>query len=249
MEYDEIGQLKQKSLNGAVGAGIQNLNYSYNIRGWLEKINNPDDTNPSLTSTRKLNLGLYYNNVPTGFPATVKAQFNGNIAAIAWNTPEQTNALSPNVKQGYGFTYDGLNRMLTSTYGEGATFADNAGANDENVDYDKNGNIKILTRNKKGDGTSTINRQIDNLTYTYKNGGASNMLDRIDDAIAGAEGFSENVNLAIVKQADEYDYDANGNLIRDDNKGYNSIQYNYLNLPKRVGTTSQYILCDCCFVF
>ena len=31
MEYDETGQLKQKSLHGTVGNGIQNLNYSYNI--------------------------------------------------------------------------------------------------------------------------------------------------------------------------------------------------------------------------
>lgn len=127
-----------------MGSGIQNLNYSYNIRGWLEKINDPADVSPSLTSTRKLNLGLYYNTVSTGFPATVKAQFNGNIAVMAWNAPLKDETLSPAEKQGYGFTYDGQNRMRTSTYREGATFATNAGANNENVDYDLNGNIKTL---------------------------------------------------------------------------------------------------------
>ena len=52
----------------------------------------------------------------------------------------------------------------------------------------------------------------------------------------GANGFSE-----LVKQSVEYAYDLNGNLTSDANKGYNDIQYNSLNLPKRVGTTSQYI--------
>ena len=227
LDYNESGQLKQKSLHGAIGSGIQNLNYSYNIRGWLTKINNPD-VNPSLTSLQKLNLGLFYNAVPTGF--TVGAQYNGNISAIAWNTPLQTGALSPADKQGYGFTYDGLNRMLTSTYGEGTTFATNAGVNNENVTYDLNGNIKTLTRYLKGTGL------IDNLTYTYKDGNVSNTLDRVDDAVTGSQGFSESV-----KQANEYGYDVNGNLTSDANKGYSSILYNYLNLPRRIGTASQYI--------
>lgn len=155
---------------------------------------------------------------------------------MVWNPPEQTETpLFPADKQGCGFTYDGLNRLTNSSYGEGEVFATNANANNENVTYDLNGNIKTLTRDKKGTGL------IDNLTYTYKNSGASNMLDRVD----GTEGFSENN----IKQANEYVYDGNGNLTSDANKGYNSIQYNYLNLPKRVGTTSQYILCVGLFVF
>ena len=227
MDYNELGQLRQKSLYGAVGSGIQNLNYSYNIRGWLEKINNPD-VNPSATSLQKLNLGLYYSNVPSGL--TASAQYNGNISAMVWNTPLQAGALSPADKQGYGFTYDGLNRLLTSSYGEGSTFATNAGANNENVTYDLNGNIKTLTRYRKGTG------MIDNLTYTYKDSNLSNMLDKVDDAVSGVNGFSD-----LVKQANEYVFDPNGNLISDANKGYSSIVYNYLNLPKRIGTTSQYI--------
>jgi len=64
---------------------------------------------------------------------------------MVWYSTQKT-------KQGYGFTYDGLNRMKTSTYGEGSTFASNVGANNENVDYDKNGNITLLTRYRKGTG-------------------------------------------------------------------------------------------------
>jgi RHS repeat-associated protein len=226
MEYDETGQLKQKSLHGTIGNGIQNLNYSYNIRGWLEKINDPD-TNPSSSSTQKLNLGLYYNSVPTGL--SVNAQYNGNISAMVWNTPEQSGALSPNVKQGYGYSYDGLNRFTSSVYGEGTNFGTNVNANNESLTYDKNGNITSLSRYRKGTG------QIDNLTYTYKNSDVSNMLDRVDDS-AGSVGFSENV-----QQSNEYVYDGNGNLTSDANKGYTSIQYNYLNLPKRIDGSSEHI--------
>ncbi len=229
MEYDEIGQLKQKSLHGEVSSGIQNLNYGYNIRGWLERINNPD-VNPSLTSTQKLNLGLYYNNLPSGLSAT--AQYNGNIAGLVWNVPrpDVQGTLFPGEKEGYRFTYDGLNRMTNSYYGEGSTFTTNADANNENLTYDKNGNILTLTRNLKGTGL------IDNLTYLYKNNGFSNMLDRVDDAVSGVNGFSE----GNIKQAGEYNYDNNGNLTSDLNKGYSSIQYNYLNLPQRiVGSTQQ----------
>lgn len=62
------------------------------------------------------------------------------------------------------------------------------------------------------------------------------MLDRVDDVVTGAEGFSE-----AVKQANEYAYDANGNLISDANKGYDHILYDVLNLPKQVSTISQNI--------
>ena len=52
-----LGQLKQKALHGQNGAGIQDLKYAYNIRGWLEKISNPE-VNPTTNSTQKLNLVL-----------------------------------------------------------------------------------------------------------------------------------------------------------------------------------------------
>jgi len=68
------------------------------------------------------------------------AQFNGNIAAFIWNTPLQVGALSPADKQGYGFSYDGLNRLLNSNYGVGTYLTTNSGANSEYLTYDRNGN-------------------------------------------------------------------------------------------------------------
>ena len=91
MEYNDLGQLKRKTLHGQIRSGIQDLNYSYNIRGWLEKINNPE-VNPTASSTQKLNLGLYYNNVPTGF--SVLPQFTGNLYPHSMEHPCKNRGIS-----------------------------------------------------------------------------------------------------------------------------------------------------------
>jgi RHS repeat-associated protein len=59
----------------------------------------------------------------------------------------------------------------------------------------------------------------------------------VEDA-SGTNGFANGVNTT-----NEYSFDGNGNLTADLNKNYTSILYNYLNLPKRVGTATagQYI--------
>ena len=59
----------------------------------------------------------------------------------------------------------------------------------------------------------------------------------MDDAVSGDNGFSE----GSVKQAGEYNYDSNSNLTSDLNKGFSSIQYNYLNLPRRIDGSSEHI--------
>ena len=41
------------------------------------------------------------------------------------------------------------------------------------------------------------------------------------------------------KQPTDYSYDANGNLILDNNKAISAIGYNYLNLPQAVAVTSK----------
>jgi len=230
MEYNDLGQLKRKTLHGQIGAGIQDLNYAYNIRGWLDSINSPS-VNPLASSTKKLNLGLYYNNVPAGMPAS--AQYNGNISSIVWNTPVATlpsdTTFFPAYKKGYAFFYDNLNRLTASVYRENKDFAKGTGANNERYTYDLNGNILSLSRYLKGKG------KIDSLTYTYKNSNISNLLDKVADA-SGTNGFVDGTNTS-----SDYFYDGNGNLTADLNKGYTSILYNYLNLPKQIGTTNKRI--------
>ena len=71
---------------------------------------------------------------------------------------------------------------------------------------------------------------IDNLTFTLN----GNQLNRVDDAVA-ASAYNNGFEFKdAVKQANEYAYDANGNLTKDLNKGISNISYNCLNLPSVV---------------
>ena len=131
--------------------------------------------------------------------------------------------------RGYKFTYDGLDRLLNATYGETAGINANTDRFSENVTaYDKNGNIKTLQRYGQT-GASTYGL-IDNLTFTL----GGNQLTRVDDTVT-ASAYNGSFEFKDgVKQANEYAYDANGNLTKDLNKGITNISYNCLNLPSVV---------------
>ena len=188
------------------GSAANKLTYAYNLRSWLTGI----------TSTR-FTQNLYYN---TGVGT---ARYNGSISSMTWKSGNESTV------RGYKFTYDGLDRMLNATYGETAGISTNANRFSENVTgYDKNGNIKGLQR--YGQLSSTAYGMIDNLTLTLN----GNQLNRVDDAVAAStyNGGFEFKNGA--NAADEYSYDANGNLTKDLNKGISGITYNFLNLPNVV---------------
>ena len=199
------------------GSAANKLTYAYNLRSWLTGI----------TSTR-FTQNLYYN---TGVGT---ARYNGSISSMTWKSGNESTV------RGYKFTYDGLDRMLNATYGETAGISTNANRFSENVTgYDKNGNIKGLQR--YGQLSSTAYGMIDNLTLTLN----GNQLNRVDDAVTASayNGGFEFKNGA--NAADEYSYDANGNLTKDLNKNITGISYNCLNLPNTVtfsdGSTITYI--------
>ena len=141
--------------------------------------------------------------------------------------------------RGYKFTYDGLNRMLDAIYGEGTNIGSNANRFTEKVTgYDKNGNILALQR--YGQTGASSYGLIDNLTFTLN----GNQLNRVDDAVTSSAYNNGFEFKDAVKQADEYAYDANGNLTKDLNKNISEIQYNCLNLLRKVtftdGSTIEY---------
>ena len=188
------------------GSATNKLTYAYNVRGWLTGI-----------SGSKFTQNLYYNN------GNGTAKYNGSISSMTWKAGNESTV------RGYKFTYDGLDRMLNATYGETAGINANTDRFSENVTaYDKNGNIKTLQRYGQT-GASTYGL-IDNLTFTL----GGNQLTRVDDAVATSaynNGFEFKDG---VKQANEYNYDSNGNLTKDLNKGITNISYNCLNLPSVV---------------
>lgn len=67
MRYDEPGRLSTKILHG----GIQTINYTYNVRGWLKSISSPN-----------FNETLYYQDKLNGQPS----YYNGNISATTFGT-------------------------------------------------------------------------------------------------------------------------------------------------------------------
>ena len=188
------------------GSAVNKQTYTYNIRGWLTGV-----------SGSKFTQNLYYN---TGNGV---AKYNGSISSMTWKAGNESTV------RGYKFTYDGLDRLLNAIYGETAGISTNANRFSENVtNYDKNGNIKGLQR--YGQTGASAYGLIDNLTFTLN----GNRLNRVDDAVTASTyggGFEFKDG---VKQANEYAYDANGNLTKDLNKGITGISYNCLNLPNAV---------------
>ncbi|PAM94996.1 hypothetical protein B4N84_06845 [Flavobacterium sp. IR1] len=214
--YDEMGQLTSKRVGGNTGNPLQKVDFSYNIRGWLSGINNTaslqQNTDPLDLFTFKIN----YNTIQTGITG-VKPLYNGNIAETYWRTG------ADNMLRAYGYKYDNLNRLNEAIYHKNELTTN---AYDENILYDKNGNILSLNRNGDIDPQAGVIK-IDDLVYTYL--ANSNQLAGVLDTTNNSSGFSD-----ANKTGDDYSYDENGNLIEDKNKSITAITYNHLNLPKKI---------------
>ncbi|WP_321308614.1 DUF6443 domain-containing protein [Marinifilum fragile] len=218
-EYDELGQLVKKTIHG----NLQELNYEYNIRGWLRKMNSHDVGQAKGRANDYFGFELSYNTGASTFGG--ENQFNSNIGAMQWWADDKDQI---DHEQAYGYTYDALNRIL------GADFRENTGSWQNpastfdvfGITYDLNGNIKSLNRYGEGD-------YIDQLTYGYKNTNVSNRLAYVNDGRQGQTngdlGFKDNDTPG----SDEYDYDPNGNMTRDGNKSL-TVAYNVLNLPESI---------------
>ncbi|MDQ1859357.1 RHS repeat domain-containing protein, partial [Chryseobacterium sp. WLY505] len=93
--------------------------------------------------------------------------------------------------------------------------------------YDLNGNILNLVRTQGLLPGSTEAMVIDNLIYSY----TGNRLTKVSDAYLNSLGYPVGGN--------EIGYDDNGNMTTQLDKGISSIQYNYLNLPRKITQNSK----------
>lgn len=206
--YNELGQLSIKKM----GTGtLQEVNYTYNVRGWLTKINNPANLGSKLFGYEI----KYQNPASTG---NQKALYNGNISQIDWATK------SDGQLRRYTYQYDSLNRLLSSYYAKPTLTTPNTNAYNENLTYDNNGNILTLQRFGGADGITGL--KIDQLAYTY----TGNRLNTVTDTSGNTlQGYPAGGNAIT--------YDANGNMIKHLDKNISSIAYNYLNLPNQMTQT------------
>ncbi|MDP4210493.1 MAG: RHS repeat-associated core domain-containing protein, partial [Bacteroidota bacterium] len=128
----------------------QNIDYKYNIRGWLTQINDPDN----IDNNRLFGMKLLYDVPDANMGGS--AQFNGNISGMIWNSTQKS-------KQGYAFTYDALNRLNSSDYktNNGSTWSESTAYEEKGITYDVNGNIGTLQR------TDQNGNALANYTYNY----------------------------------------------------------------------------------
>ncbi|OEK02289.1 hypothetical protein BFP97_12505 [Roseivirga sp. 4D4] len=216
-EYNALGELIDKKLHSTDG-GLnfeQSVDYRYNIRGWLERIN---DADLSDNENDYFGMELAYNNTLSGITST--AMFNGNISAAKWSNI----ASGGQLQSGYAYSYDNLNRLTGADYHEKeSSWSDKTTFDVNNLTYDLNGNIESLRRY----ATNTT-LAMDHLSYSY----VGNQLQAVTDSGNSTDGFKDGNT-----SGNDYAYDDNGNMISDANKDITDISYNHLNLPETVTFT------------
>ncbi|MDD4991982.1 MAG: DUF6443 domain-containing protein [Paludibacter sp.] len=196
--YDELGRLTTNFRHNTTDT----VSYTYNIRNWVSSI-----------KSGGFKEELFYNT--SNLCSTTTPCYNGNIAASTW--------LYNGVKKAYVYNYDQLNRLRLATGYQTSGCTLYAPNNREQFDFDKQGNVQRLWRDKDYSG-------IDFLQMTYN----GNQVKAISDAYT-------NLNLSSVKeynnganQTTEFLYDKNGNMIKDYDRNIVTIRYNLLNLPDSI---------------
>ncbi|WP_342333093.1 DUF6443 domain-containing protein [Pedobacter sp. FW305-3-2-15-E-R2A2] len=218
--YDHAGRKKEtwQSING-VNRTLLSSN-TYNAVGQQVQVglHSTDGNNFAQTVTQQYNergwminadaplfaMELQYNS--GGNP-----QYNGNISGQKWGIPG-------NKDKSYSYIYDKLNRLSAGLSSENY---------DEQLTYDKAGNILSLQRKRPGSGL------VDQLSYGYS---SSNVLRTVTDAVTG-----DTHPLFQLPAMTSYNYDENGNMTSRTNAGNTSrditLSYNLMNLPYQVAGT------------
>ena len=202
--YDNLGRLTTKQQHN----NQQSLNYTYNIRGWLTQINDPDAAS---SSSQLFAMRLYYDTDMSNLLAG-SVQYNGNISGIKWRLYNN----GSNQYKGYKFTYDGLNRLRQGDYGTYTSSWSNVSNYDlSSVVYDANGNITTLNCKNSGGADR------ENLSYSYSGGG--NQLSSVSGTYNSVTGKSGS-----------FTYNNNGDAISDGLRGITTVGYfSEINMPKQ----------------
>ncbi|MBP5345001.1 MAG: RHS repeat-associated core domain-containing protein [Bacteroidales bacterium] len=217
--YDEFGKMVANDRSGTAG----DMSYMYdNLHGWLT----------NMESAGGFRQNLYRE---TG---AAKPRFNGSIAAMTWNVGDY-------VDRTYNYTCDGLNRLVSANYSSTINASGSAAADpehrgllpwdcleenySESFSYDKNSNIDYIER--MGTTNTRKGQEIDVLIMEYDGNQLKNVCDFSGESLtySGAFDFVDRDDMA-----QEYDYNENGAMTKDVNKGITNIEYDLLGNPRRV---------------
>ena len=219
--YDESGHLKQKRL-GVSGDNTQldTMSYTYNARGWMKSIN--------AAFVNSANARNWFGEILSYDDDFDSTQYNGNLAGVKWKTG------SNGIARSYGFTYDRSDRLTRADFSQqnttGGTWSqDKADFTVSGLQYDANGNMMAMAQRGMVGITLTT---VDQLKYTYVDN-SNKLLGVTDTANTRTARLQDFVDDSL-HSASDYTYDANANLISDNNKKISSITYNILNLPEQI---------------
>jgi RHS repeat-associated protein len=207
--YNELSQLTNKKVGGIVASNpLQSIDYAYNIRGWMTKINDLANLNGKLFGYEIKYTNPIYTSLTSG-------KYNGNIAEVDWETSKD------GILKRYSYQYDPLNRLKKGIYAEPNTSIPQNDYYNETLGYDMNGNITSLQRNRNA---ANIGAQLmDDLVYIY----TGNQLNTVTDSSSNYFGYPDTSGTLI-------HYDLNGNMTDHVDKAILQINYNYLNLPNYI---------------
>ncbi|ROS82871.1 hypothetical protein EEL35_00545 [Muribaculaceae bacterium Isolate-042 (Harlan)] len=129
----------------------------------------------------------------------------------------------------YRLGYDALSRVVSAEYSDDDG---RRGIYDTTYDYDLNGNVTALSR--RGVVSSGIGGEkyglIDCLAYSYEGNRVVSITDDGQEVYSyGAFHFVDGAD-----EAEEYTYDANGNITSDLNRDISDISYDVNNRPHRI---------------
>lgn len=228
-EYiDELGLVKQVKYfatdtcsNTAIQ--VDTVRYTYDVRDRLTQL-----------KSFLFEENLYYdNNHPqandTSYKVVASKNWNGNINATkadyymqrAANYNDITDLMDGSTY--YGFTYDGLNRLTDADASVMNVLTDDPSIpgnvkrmyGDENLRYDKIGNILTLQRG---------------LYYEPTNGSPANVVQQWQYVYVSGKNRLQRVDSTAVTLR-SYSYDANGNIRSDSYRSVGSMAYSRANLP------------------
>lgn len=181
----------------------------YNVRSQLTSI-----------SSGLFTEQLYYN---AARAAGSVPRYNGNISSMTWK------ASGDRWTRIYDFRYDGLDRLTEAKYMNEipALCYDNYSAE---FTYDIQGNVTSVSRRAMSGRNSIF---LDNLQLTYDGNRLVSAEDSATSSPVGAMGFRD-----MAHEATEYGYDANGNTVRDLNRGVTSVSYDVTDHPSLIQADS-----------
>ncbi|HTM65468.1 MAG TPA: RHS repeat-associated core domain-containing protein [Flavipsychrobacter sp.] len=236
---------------------VQGVDYAYTINGWMKAVNGVQNdpqadmgedgatgvVMPKDVFSQRIDYfagdykAISDSNFFRELPATPKALYNGNIAAIA-------RALAPFNNIYNKYHYDPLQRIDHTSYEDysynyGTSVLSRANIPDYATEYkyDADGNLLKLTREggtvsaAMNGGTAIAEHNMDLLTYRYAPG--TNQLRNLTDS-SSSTAYKIDIPQLTDTSIVRYTYDPTGNTTKDLVSGLSSIEWNRFGKVKSV---------------